>query len=70
MITIKDISADIPKTVSVDGLMVPPFPIQWQSQVFLTTIFPQLLVKRSSLFHFQINIFLIFLKIDLILQFL
>ena len=70
MITIKDISADIPHTLSVDRLMVPPFPIQWQSQVFSTTIFLQLLVKRSSLFHFHINIFLIFLKIDLILHFL
>ena len=67
ILNIKNISAEIPKTLTVD---VPLFPIQWKSQLFLTTIFLQLLLKRSLIFHFHINIFQIFLKIDLIFPFL
>ena len=50
-------------------LMVPLFPIQWKSSIFSTTIFLQLLVKRSLIFPSHINISQIFLKIDLIFPF-
>ena len=49
--------------------MVPLFLIQWKSQIFSTTIFLQLPLKRSLIFHFHINIFQIFLKIDIIFPF-
>ena len=50
-------------------LMVLLFPIQWKSSIFSTTIFLQLLVKRSLIFPSHINISQIFLKIDLIFPF-
>ena len=40
--------------------MVPLFPIQWKSPIFSATIFLQLLLKRSLIFHSHINIFQIF----------
>ena len=49
--------------------MVPLFPIQWKSQIFSLTVFLQFPIKRSLIFHFHINIFQIFLKIDLIFPF-
>ena len=50
-------------------LMVPLFPIQWQSHIFSATIFLRLPIKRSLIFHFQMNIFHIFFKIGLIFYF-
>ena len=42
--------------------MIPLFPIQWQSQMFSTTIFLQLIANNFKKFHFLINISKIFLK--------
>ena len=67
ILIIKSIFADIRKSFIIDGTL---FPIQWQSQIFSTNIFLQLLLKRSLTFHFHINIFQIFFKIDLIFPFL
>ena len=67
ILNIKTISVEIPKTHTVDGTL---FPIQWKSPIFSTTIFLHLLVKRSLIFQSHINIFQIFLKIDLIFPFL
>ena len=63
---LKSISS-IPKSLTVDGTTIfNPL----ASQIFSKTIFLQLPTKRSLIFHFHINIFLIFLKIDLIFSFL
>ena len=63
---LKSISS-IPKSLTVDGTTIFN-PVA--SQIFSTTIFLQLPTKRSLIFHFHINIFLIFVKIDLIFSFL
>ena len=49
--------------------MLPLFPIQWQSQIYSTTTFLQLLIKRRLKFNFHINIFQILSKMDLIFPF-
>ena len=61
ILNIKSISADNLKSLTVD---VPLFPI------FSTTVFLQLLAMQRVMFHFHINIFQIFLKIDPIFPFL
>ena len=56
ILNIKNISAEIPKTITVDGTTISnPMEIS---------------LKRSLIFPFHINIFQIFLKIDLIFPFL
>ena len=49
--------------------MTPIFPIQWKSKIFSRTIFLQLPLKRSLIFHFHINIFSGFLKNRSIISF-
>ena len=68
ILNIKNISADIPKSLTVDGTTISnPMAI---SNIFNNYFFFQLLIKQSLIFHFHINIFQIFLKIDLIFPFL
>ena len=66
IITIKESSADISKSLSVDGVSISnPLAIS----NILKNYYLQLLVRRSLIFHFHINVCLIFLKIDLIFPF-
>ena len=67
ILIIKNISADIPKSLTVDSTTVSNL---MAISNISTTIFLQLLIKRSVIFHFHINIFQIFLKTDLIFPFL
>ena len=67
ILNLKNISAEISKTLTVDGTTISN---QWKCPIFSTTIFLQLLLKPSLIFHFHVNIFQIFLKIDLIFPFL
>ena len=60
IITIKDFSADIPKSHSVDGAT-------FSNPLTIVNIFSNYF---SLIFHFHINIFLTFLKIDLMFPFL
>ena len=67
ILIIKNISADIPKSLTVDSTTVSNLMV---ISNISTTIFLQLLIKRSVIFHFHINIYQIFLKTDLIFPFL
>ena len=67
IITIKEISAGIFQSLSVDTATISnPMAI---SGIF-NNYFSSIANKKSLIFHFHINIFLIFLKIDLIFPFL
>ena len=67
IITIKEISAGIFQSLSVDTATISnPMAI---SGIF-NNHFSSIANKKSLIFHFHINIFLIFLKIDLIFPFL
>ena len=67
IITIKEISAGIFQSLSVDTATISnPMAI---SGIF-NNYFSSIANKKSLMFHFHINIFLIFLKIDLIFPFL
>ena len=67
IITIKEISAGIFQSLSVDTATISnPMAI---SGIFNNHFF-SIANKKSLIFHFHINIFLIFLKIDLIFPFL
>ena len=67
ILNIKSISADILKSLAVDGTTISnPIAI---SNIF-NVIFLQLLTIQSVIFHFHTNIFQIFLKIDPIFPFL
>ena len=67
IITIKEISAGIFQSLSVDTATISnPMAI---SGIF-NNYFSSIANKKGLMFHFHINIFLIFLKIDLIFPFL
>ena len=64
ILDIKNISAEIPQTLTIIGTTISnPMKI---SNIFNNKAY----LKQSLIFHFHINIFQIFLKIDLIFPFL
>ena len=69
ILTIKNIFADIPKSLTVDGITIPNpnGNLKYFQQLLF---FNQLLIERSLIFHFHINILHLFLKIDLMFPFL
>ena len=59
ILNIKNISAEIHKTLTVDGATISN-PVE--ISIFSTTFFLQLLVKQSLVFHFHVKHFSDFLK--------